>query len=521
MMTGSRTGALVCAILALVAPAGAQPSQDIRSYVLLADTEFRTKGLTIEGGNLGVNDGSFFAGGAVDAPNSQIVANEVTLDPASLCAELFANNPAGVPGCGPATGFSSPIFPDLATACGFPASFPACDPSMPLTLSGGTTVVLPPGVYGDVEVLGGGGNPPSTLVLTGGNYVFCSMSFGREGKLLFQAPSTVNVVGDVELGNLTFTGPADGSGLGAEDLKIFVAGTEVHFSRQSEVRAFLCAPDATLRMTAGTTVIGSFLADVIRTERIGVTTTTTTSTSPIDTSTTTTSMLGVSTTTTTLPGDHFLCYTTTGNRDFTVTLSDQFDTGTYQSFHKQVLAICTPADKNDEGVDNPLVHLKVYRVQGPHLRRTGVEVTNQFGTFLFDTRGTESLMVPAAKTIAPDPAPQPPDPATHQVDHYRCVRIRPSAGSAPLPAGLTVTVEDQFGTRQAAIKRATKLCVPTDKNGEGIERPDLHLTCYKITPTPETVVTGVQIADQFGNDVHRLNGEDELCLPSTKRLPQD
>jgi hypothetical protein len=216
--------------------------------------------------------------------------------------------------------------------------------------------------------------------------------------------------------------------------------------------------------------------------------------------------------------DHFLCYRTNGKHGFTVTLSDQFDSGTFQAFHKKVTAFCTPAEKATEGIIDPVTHLKVYRVKGPHVPRFNVEVTNQFGTFFFDTRATESLMVPSSKSLSPGPFPPPPDPATHSVDHYRCVRVRTSNQGPKFPTGITRTVKDQFGTREVTLTRPTKLCVPADKNGEGIKQPERHLMCYKIHPIPMTRVDGVQASDQFGPETHRLRGEQEFCVPSTKRL---
>jgi hypothetical protein len=73
------------------------------------------------------------------------------------------------------------------------------------------------------------------------------------------------------------------------------------------------------------------------------------------------------------------------------------------------------------------------------------------------------------------------------------------------------------------VKKPTHLCVPADKNGEGI--PDLtqNLMCYKVvvssgTPAarlPSTIFT----IDQFGPDSYGVFGPRELCVPSEVRLP--
>jgi hypothetical protein len=236
------------------------------------------------------------------------------------------------------------------------------------------------------------------------------------------------------------------------------------------------------------------------------------------------------------PITSFLCYTTSDKRAVDVTLEDQFDSPAgYKG--KQTQAFCTPA-----GGDPDSTHLKVYKISGPHVRRTNVKVQNLLGTFLFDTVKTLTLMVPAAKSLPPDPPPAPPDPAS--ADHYRCVKTKvkknvcedapdvrckldqdcTDAGAAGpcnhgLPRGVVLTVDDQFGSRQVKVKAPTRLCVPTDKNGEGINDQDTHLMCYSVRPDPKTRTQGVQATDQFGEAVLDLKKEVELCLSSVKTLP--
>jgi len=154
-----------------------------------------------------------------------------------------------------------------------------------------------------------------------------------------------------------------------------------------------------------------------------------------------------------------------------------------------------------------------YGIGGPHQRRTGIEVANRFGIYYFDTKKTYSLMVPTAKSVIPDPPPGPPDPAS-AVDHYRCLTIRTTAGTPKFPSGLTIAVTDQFGTHNFVIKKPRTLCVPTDKNGEGIERPRAYLTCYKGKADPRVSVAGVQVNNQLGQTVLKLSKEIELCLAS-------
>jgi hypothetical protein len=214
------------------------------------------------------------------------------------------------------------------------------------------------------------------------------------------------------------------------------------------------------------------------------------------------------------PLDHFLCYKTRVKQTIGVTLADQFDTGTYEG--KVAKLLCTPADKNGEGIFDSATHLEGYTITGPHVRQSLVTVVNQFGSFLFDTKRTATLFVPTAKSLTGSP---PPPDGSEQVDHYRCVKARISKGTTPFPKGLTVVAADQFGVRELTLRKPSTLCVPTDKNGEGIKNAANHLLCYKVKPAAKIRVTGVQVNNQFGAQVLDLKTEAELCVPSLKNPP--
>ena len=47
-------------------------------------------------------------------------------------------------------------------------------------------------------------------------------------------------------------------------------------------------------------------------------------------------------------------------------------------------------------------------------------------------------------------------------------------------AGLSVV--DQFASQVLDIKKPARLCVPADKNDEGILDPVSHLMCYQVRP---------------------------------------
>ncbi len=304
--TCGRGRCLSFALVLLVASTSAslaatQPPTTLGSYVLFALESLHTKGLTVEGGAIGVNDGDLQGlTGPIVAPASEIAAATVIIDPASRCRQLFSDQVGRTgPGCAPATAFASPLIASPGAACGYPATFPACDASRPVSIGAGATRVLGPGSYGALDITGG--SSPGALALAPGTYVFCSVRTGRGVVIGASGAVDVFVGGAVGLGPDTITGPA---APGAA-LRLFVSGSSMQFSRAAEVNALLCAPNADLRVTSASDLRGTFLARTIYTELITVHPSTTvpngsTTTTSLPSATTTTSLPGG--TTTTLPG---------------------------------------------------------------------------------------------------------------------------------------------------------------------------------------------------------------------------
>src|SRR5262249_30543007 len=138
-------------------------------------------------------------------------------------------------------------------------------------------------------------------------YVFCSLRTRRGSILEADSASQVFVAGDVTIGPKSQVGPAPSLDAGA--LEVFSHGARVSISRNADVTGRLCAPDATLQVTGGASLTGSFAADKVVAARITLTglpsesttttssTTSTTSTSTTSTTAGTTSTTGSSTTT--------------------------------------------------------------------------------------------------------------------------------------------------------------------------------------------------------------------------------
>ncbi len=59
------------------------------------------------------------------------------------------------------------------------------------------------------------------------------------------------------------------------------------------------------------------------------------------------------------------------------------------------------------------------------------------------------------------------------LDHFKCYKAKSRFPNK------VVELVDQFGPATVIVQRPERLCNPVDKNGEGINDPTAHLTCYK------------------------------------------
>jgi hypothetical protein len=228
--------------------------------------------------------------------------------------------------------------------------------------------------------------------------------------------------------------------------------------------------------------------------------------------------------------DDFNCYTAWVTQDtpaFTpiagLSLVDQFESATVTV--RTTNGLCPPANKNAEGVVDDVTHLMVYQIKSQtpkHIRRGTVRVTNQLEEIRVDTVKPELLLVPTAKTLT-QPGPPPPNAGDHAVDHYKCYRVRVTPGT-PVPAqDRKVTVTDQFtALKYLTLRKPRHLCLPVDKNGEGIKNPAAHLLCYAAKPArgePKHIRReGVFVNNQFGALRMNTVNEREFCIPSIKSL---
>ena len=117
--------------------------------------------------------------------------------------------------------------------------------------------------------------------------------------------------------------------------------------------------------------------------------------------------------------------------------------------------------------------------------------------------------MPTAKSLIGPPASP-----TFTIDHFKCYRV------VRLKFRRTgLKVDDQFGTTTIDLKKPNHLCVPVDKNGEGILDPTQLLMCYlpRITSgtSPAALPPTIFTENQFGPDEFSVYEPRDFCVPST------
>jgi hypothetical protein len=107
------------------------------------------------------------------------------------------------------------------------------------------------------------------------------------------------------------------------------------------------------------------------------------------------------------PLDHYKCYQGKDlkNPKFDkvvgVETDDQMVTGQLVDA-KKLKFVCTPVDKNGEGINDPNAHLACYQLKAPKFAiRPTVEVSTQFQTSRFEIKKGKLLCLPASKTVLP------------------------------------------------------------------------------------------------------------------------
>src|SRR4029079_1337008 len=132
---------------------------------------------------------------------------------------------------------------------------------------------------------------PAGTVILNGTYTFCDVKLSQEARMLFQGPSTVYVEKDVHAGNNVVTGPDPDAVVPppSSEIRWFVNGKSVKFSRRDQVKGVMCALKAKLSAINGSHLSGQFVAKDIQLRGVTVvqgstpTSTTTTTQAPATT----------------------------------------------------------------------------------------------------------------------------------------------------------------------------------------------------------------------------------------------
>jgi hypothetical protein len=111
--------------------------------------------------------------------------------------------------------------------------------------------------------------------------------------------------------------------------------------------------------------------------------------------------------------------------------------------------------------------------------------------------------------------PQPPPPS-FELDHYKCYQGTDLKN--PKLERVSSTLNDQITTEVVLLQKLKYLCTPVDMNGENINDPTAHLTCYQVKGETLSPRPQVQLSSQFQASKFELKKPKLLCVPSTKTV---
>jgi hypothetical protein len=253
-------------LFAAGATAATTPSRNLYTYVIFGLDKIQMKEFFFSNlGNIGVNNagGTLYWGRkSYFSDGSQVVTDILNRSgDQSSVYDLFANQVftqlanITVRDDGPLPWAPAPLIAPL------PAT-PSCTPGTAgVSVPKGGDLTLPPGSYAALRVANG-----ATLELTGGSYCFADVKLGRKAKIVVDAPSNIVSMNRYVSSVYSRLVPADGSGIGAADISVGVAGKLVRLSHRSKIFGVFFAPNATMRFGRGGNFTGQFVARVMRSD---------------------------------------------------------------------------------------------------------------------------------------------------------------------------------------------------------------------------------------------------------------
>lgn len=189
--------------------------------------------------------------------------------------------------------------------------------------------------------------------------------------------------------------------------------------------------------------------------------------------------------------------------------------------------VCAPAAATLAAIQNATINLDRYVIkatkgQPKHVKQIGLVFANTLGTVTVDTKKRELLALPSkTSSVQLQVAP---DFASHEVDRFDCYKAAISKGAAKLPKGLELTIADERTNppKRYAVKKLTRVCVPTAVLGTPTKHAD-HLVCYQVKATKGVCAGGAPLNAGGGckkeADCGGVKGATTLCAPQAKFAP--
>jgi len=209
-----------------------------------------------------------------------------------------------------------------------------------------------------------------------------------------------------------------------------------------------------------------------------------------------------------LPAEHYKCYDVDPDSftPLTVTLKDQF--GVSKPTLLKTKYLCTPVDKNGEGIVDPVRHQVCYEMKPTMSPNKLVEINNQFGTQMFTVKDERLLCVPSTKKVL----------KPGQVCGYKFNDLDGNGvWNQPQELGLQGWTINVTGANGQVIGTATtdasgKYCIPVPASFTPYSvTEDLQSQSGNWTQTAPTIPYSVQVGS--GQTVNNINFGNKAKIP--------
>jgi len=153
--------------------------------------------------------------------------------------------------------------------------------------------------------------------------------------------------------------------------------------------------------------------------------------------------------------------------------------------------------------------------KAPRYARETFDVQDANGSFSVVTIKPDHVLVPA--NVSVDDVAARPDADDYPMDHYTCFKAKAQG----LPRGLSVDLGTLFDPdpRVLALKRFSRLCLPSEVRGSTVHRSRAGLACYIAKPDrgqPRHVPTAeLSVHEQLLQFTASTRKERRVCLPAT------